>query len=350
MRHLRNKIQVGMIGGNFSSMVHIPAFRLNPRCEVAGVTTSTPEHSIEIAEKTGLQNAYRHWKAMLADDAIDAVSIAVPPLLQSSIALAALEQGKAVFAEKPLAANLREADQLAAAALASQKPNMVDFHLVTSETWNAAKKMIQTRQMGDLLHIVVQYMGEVPRNKLMKGWQGAKEAGGGGLFDLLSHIFHYLEWFAGPIAGLNAKLFSTVKDAPDRDTFDVVAIEFASGVVASVTVSRTAFLGPGHRIEFSGSEGTLVLHNTTRDVRGFRLYHGTRERPELLPIHFPSVPESEKLLDGRIFSVGKLVSRFLDWIETGVPQVPNFKEGLRVQHLLEVARMSDQSGQWMKVS
>jgi predicted dehydrogenase len=118
-------------------------------------------------------------------------------------------------------------------------------------------------------------------------------------------------------------------------------------VAASISISSHAFLGSGHRVEFYGDEGTLVLENKTSDyVRGFRLLHGTRASNRLEVIS-PGEGLPAGKCDGRIGAVARLVERFVSWVENGIPSRPSFKDGLRVQSLLEAARKSHESGCWV---
>lgn len=356
------KIRIGIIGGNFGTLVHLPAFRLDPRAEVIAIAASTPERSQDLALEHSIKKGYSHWQALLEDPYIDAISIAVPPSMQAEIILAAFEHKKAIFAEKPLTINLHEAKKIYEAAVQANLPHMINFHLPTLDPWQQAKKIIQENQLGEIRHIIVQWCSETKANLLkLDHWKVIKGPGQGALFDFLCTIFYCIEWFAEPIQSLNAKLFSTVSnrssgsnesDSTRKDTFDVVTAKLASGTPVSITLSTAAFLGNGHRIEFSGEEGCLVLENTTRDVTGFRLHHGTRATNALGLVHPSSAslesPQS-KAGDGRIISTGRLIKGFLDWIEKGIVQTPNFKDGLRIQALLDAAWTSDLKGHWVNV-
>ena len=102
-------LRVAVIGVGFGQQVHVPAFRADPRCEVTTLCASNEAKAAEIAGRLNVPRASGDWRAVIADSEIDAVSIAVPPCLQSQIALEALEHGKAVFCEKPLAAHVHDA-------------------------------------------------------------------------------------------------------------------------------------------------------------------------------------------------------------------------------------------------
>src|ERR1700693_3932236 len=113
-------LNIGIIGLGFGSRVHVPAFRCDPRCSVAAIVGSNAEKAMRVAHQLSIKTSYGDWRSVLDDRKIDAVSIAVPPLEQPVIARAALEAGKHVFCEKPLAANASQAASLLEAARRSR--------------------------------------------------------------------------------------------------------------------------------------------------------------------------------------------------------------------------------------
>src|ERR1700729_2517911 len=124
---LKGKLRIGVAGIGFGQHVHIPAFRLNQDCEVVGVCASTHDRARAVADRTGVGCAFGDWREMIEDSRIDAVTLALPPALQTTVAIAALGLGKAVFCEKPLATSVEDAAQMVIAADSSALANMVDF-------------------------------------------------------------------------------------------------------------------------------------------------------------------------------------------------------------------------------
>jgi len=87
----------------------MPAFRAQQRCEVYALAGTNLARVAELAHAANVPKAYGDWRALIDDPAVDAVSIATPPSVQAQIAIHALELGKPVFAEKPMASTLEEA-------------------------------------------------------------------------------------------------------------------------------------------------------------------------------------------------------------------------------------------------
>src|SRR6187455_3654889 len=122
---LRAVIRLGIVGTNYGRTVQLPAFRADPRCEVIALAGSNAARTAEFARADNIAKAYGDWRTLVEDSNVQAVAIATLPSLQTEIALRALELGKPVFAEKPLAGDLANASKLLKAAQVSGLPTMI---------------------------------------------------------------------------------------------------------------------------------------------------------------------------------------------------------------------------------
>ena len=258
-------IRIGIIGTNYGRIVHLPAFRADARCVVAALCGSDAARTRKAADEAGIAKAFGDWRALLADKDIDAVSIATLPSLQAEIAVAALQAGKPVFAEKPMAGDLVSARAMLTAAKQSGLPTGIDFNFTQIAAWLRAKELLDAGAIGALRHVTVHWHVEsYSIQQRMHNWKtlGGND-GGGVLGNFISHCFHYLEWFVGPLAGLQARV-SGLPDDPELETTVAMALRYASGPQVSLSMSCASYKGIGHRIEFFGQDGTLVLHNPER--------------------------------------------------------------------------------------
>src|SRR5665647_3353317 len=96
-------IRLGIVGSNYGRTVQLPAFRADPRCQVVALAGSNAARTAELAHAEGVAKGYGDWRALVEDPDVRAVAIATLPSLQARIAIRALELGKPVFAEKPMA-------------------------------------------------------------------------------------------------------------------------------------------------------------------------------------------------------------------------------------------------------
>jgi predicted dehydrogenase len=346
-------IRIGIVGVNYGRTVLLPAFRADARCEVVALAGSDESRTAEHAQAVNVRKAYGDWRALIEDDGVDAVAIATVPILQTQIALAALAAGKPVFAEKPMASTLDEARTMLDAADASGLPTGIDFNFHEIMAWQRAKAMLDEGAIGELRHVTVHWHVEnyAIQNR-MRTWKTLRDDGGGVLGNFISHCFHYLEWFVGPLSGLQARVGGLPGDDA-LDTTVAMALQYASGPLASLSMSCASFRGSGHRIEFYGEDGTLVLDNRTADyMRGFLLSHAKRPG-ELTPVPVED-PADAGQPDGRIAPASRLAAKFIDCLASKPRYKPNaapgFAAGFRVQRLIDAAQRSNREGRFVDVA
>jgi predicted dehydrogenase len=342
-------IRIGIVGCNYGRLVHLPAFRRDPRCEVIALAGTDAARTADFARSSNIALAFGNWADLVAHPGVDAVSIAVPPGQQPAIAIRALELCKPVFAEKPMAADLRGAKAMVQAAIASGQPTMLDFNFSAIPMWRKARALLDDGAIGRLRHVAVNWNVENASTRMRTGtWKTAADDGGGALGNFVSHSFHYLEWMCGPISGLSARL-SGLPDAPTMETNAAVSMAFASGASGTLAMSCASWLGSGHRLEFYGEDGTLTLINEASDyMRGFTLHLARRPATALAPVAVDDPLDRDFPADGRVAPVCRLATEFLDAIIAQRPAHPGFSEGWRVQTLLDAARQSDKGGCWVE--
>jgi predicted dehydrogenase len=341
-------VRVGIVGCNYGRLVLLPAFRADPRCEVVALAGSDAARTLELARASDIRLAFGDWRELVAHADVDAVAIATTPALQPEIAVSALERGKPVFAEKPMAADVAGAARMAKAA--GLLATGIDFNFSAIVSFRKAKALLEEGAIGRLRHVAVNWNVENYATRMrLKSWKTLADDGGGALGNFVSHSFYYLEWFCGPITGLSVRL-SGLPDERAMETNAIISMDFRSGAAGSLAMSCASYLGSGHRIEFYGEDGTLTLVNEVTDyMRGFRLSLGKRPAAALSPVDVTDPADARFPADGRIAPVSRLASAFLDAIEAGRPAKPGFAEGLRVQTLLDKARQSNDLGRRLAI-
>ncbi len=333
-------LKVGIVGIGYGQHVLLPVFQANDRVTVAGLCASTQERAQAVADQHGVPGAYGDPAALIAD--VDAVVIAVPPQYQVTIALAAVEAGKPVFLEKPLATTVGNAERIAKAAARGGVPNVIDFEFPEITAWGVARDLVA--KMGPLRHVEAIWNIENYSNRArLDNWKTQRE-GGGALYNFVSHVFYYLPWFIGaPITSVSATLTNAPTDPRGGDTLNAITVGFADGLVGVISVSNHAFAGSGHRVTFYGDAATLILENTTSDyMHGFTVRYAERDTDtSLREIALPTVDTSA---DGRRLAAGAIARRWVSWILDGKPTVPTAADGLAVQRLIAAAQQSNDTG------
>ena len=153
-------IRLGIVGTNYGRTVQLPAFRADPRCEVVALAGSDAGRTAQLAREAGVARGYGGWRELVEDKNVDAVAIATLPSLQAQIAIRALELGKPVFIEKPMASDLAGARAMLQQARLAGKPTMIDFNFHQIAAWQRAKQILDAGHIGALRHIVINWQVE----------------------------------------------------------------------------------------------------------------------------------------------------------------------------------------------
>src|SRR5258708_3081201 len=114
-------IRVGVIGlGQIALKAHLPGYSKAENCRLTAVYSSREDHAKRVAIQYGIPNIYKDWRRLLESDQVDAVSICTPNFTHAPIAVKALQEGKHVMLEKPMALNRAEALRIIHAAKKSK--------------------------------------------------------------------------------------------------------------------------------------------------------------------------------------------------------------------------------------
>ncbi len=336
-----NVVRVGIVGTGFGRYGHLPAFRRDARCEVVALAARSRDRVEAFASRLRVPQAFGDWRALIDNGSLDALAVATSPADQKDIAEAALRRGIAVFAEKPLAANLEHALELARLADTSGCANVVNFIFPELTSWRLTKKLLDDGAVGSLRHVAVDWRmeGHSQRERVVN-WKTNVSEGGGVLQHFGSHTLHYMEYLFGPVAELSATLTSASDLGSRADTMATLCLQFDSGLSGAAYLCSAATQASVHKIEIYGSDGGLVLQNTSEDpVFGFELKMASRDSPDHVLIATEAIGRNPAE-DSRVEPVSRLASRFLDWCIYGAPTAPSFREGLRVQQLIAAAQQS----------
>ena len=144
-------IRVGIIGcGKIAQVRHIPEYAANPHTEVYGFYDINLARAEELAEKYN-GKAYASYEELLADPAIEAVSVCAANHVHAEITVAALKAGKHVLCEKPMAVTLEECEAMVAAARESGKYLMIGQNQRLAKAHAKAKELIEQGAIGKVL-------------------------------------------------------------------------------------------------------------------------------------------------------------------------------------------------------
>ncbi|MEM6835927.1 MAG: Gfo/Idh/MocA family oxidoreductase [Cyanobacteria bacterium P01_C01_bin.120] len=356
-------IGVAVVGTGFGQKIHIPGFQIHHRTNVQAVYHRDADRAKEIAAQHQIPHGCSTIEQVLALPEVAAVSIATPPFLREEVAIAALQAGKHILLEKPTALTVAAARAIAAEAERQQRVAVVDFEFRFVPAWQQLKAKLMAGYVGEPRLIKVDWLVPGRANpERAWNWYARQDQGGGALGAFASHTFDYLAWLFGPINRLRANLTTAIPQRPDPRTGELrpvdaddtctLMLEMHDGTPCQVTISSVTYGGRGHWLEVYGDRGTLVLgsDNLQDYVHGFKLF-GAAAGETLQELPIPAELEFPKTYDdGRLAPFIRVVDHWVNCIDQGRPQAPAIAEGVYSQLLMDLARSSDQQGDWMLVS
>jgi len=183
------------------------------------------------AKERGLK-PYENLKDFLNDDSFDLVLVATPNNFHKPMVIAALEAGKNVICEKPVAMSVNDFDDMWAASKKVGKMFTVHQNRRWDRDFRIVKKAIETGLVGKPYTIESRVMGQ---NGVMHGWRAYKIAGGGMVFDWGVHLIDQMLWMMKePVAEVYANLHMV--KTPEVDDYFKAVIRFDSGLSTQIEV------------------------------------------------------------------------------------------------------------------
>lgn len=190
-------LRVGVVGLGWAGETHVKAYQLQPNVKVTAWAGLEDDRREQLGALYNVPNLFAHWEELVASDEIDAVSIASPNFLHAPIAIAALERGKHVLCEKPLARTGPEAEQMVQASIKANRVLMTSFNRRHRGDMQVVKRSIDEGKLGRIYYAKAYWMR---RNGIpgMGGWfTNSEMAGGGPLIDLGVHVLDMALYLMG---------------------------------------------------------------------------------------------------------------------------------------------------------
>ena len=373
-------LRVGLVGAGFMGRTHSNAYHQVRRFfpdEAApvlqAVCTRDEVKAGDFATQWGFQSHESDWRALIARDDIDLIDIASPNDTHAEIALAAAKAGKMIACEKPLGRTLAEARRMVAAVESAGVANMIWYNYRRVPALALARQMIDEGRLGRIFHSRFKFLQDWTMSAdLPQGGAGtwrldAAIAGSGVTGDLLAHCIDAAIWLVGPVAEVTGTTETFIRErvhatrarreAVTIDDASLFLARFANGSLATFEATRFA---RGHKalftLEINGEHGSIAwdLHDLHRlqyfshrdegALRGWRTIHvSDSEHPYMKAWWVPG------LQIGYEHTFVHQVADFLNGIRTGEKRVPDFRDGLAADAVVDAVLRSARSRRWESV-
>ncbi len=382
---MTDRIRVGIIGGGSIAKAHVIGLRSVPsyfgaqdvQSEVVIITDVNPATAQAAARKYAIDRWSADWRAVIEGDEVDAVVIAAPNDVHASIAIAAMQAGKHVLCEKPLAQSVGAAREMVAAAERAGVVNMVNLNYRNIPAIQYAKRLISEGQLGKIINYRAAFLMDWAANPLVpRSWKfEAKHTGGGPMLAVGCHVIDLAHYLVGEITQVVATARTTIRERPlhqgpdtyslapgdtemapvDTEDLGAMLVQFGDdGPVGTIEATRVTHGRKTHcYVEVNGTDGTLVFDYE-------RMNEIQVATPQTAGLGMARVVIGPAQDGGLFWALGGLgvgfaetmalqMRNFMHSIVTGVMTGPTFRDGLRAQEVAHAALTSARTGSWQNV-
>lgn len=280
-------INIGIIGcGKIAQVRHLPEYAENPQAHLTGLFDINQKRAQELAEQYGCK-AYSSIDEMLADPEIDAVSVCTANITHAKISIQALNAGKHVLCEKPMATTLADCEAMVAAAKKNGKYLMIGHNQRLAEAHVLAKKLLDQGAIGKILTFRTAFGHGGPETWSVDPGQNVwffdkKQAFMGAMADLGIHKTDLIQFLTGQrIIKTTARMMTLDKrDAAGQligvDDNAVCIYEMSGGVVGTMTASWTYYGIEDNATVLFGTKGQMRIYDDPEHAVVVRLSDGEK--------------------------------------------------------------------------
>lgn len=383
---VQKQVRIGMIGYKFMGKAHSHAYRDLPfffdteAIPVLQAIAGRDEGGVRsAARKMGWTSYETDWRRLVERDDIDLIDIVTPNNTHAEMAIAALQAGKHVLCEKPLAMNVEQARRMLEAARLSGKLHMICHNYRFAPAVQFAKKLIEEGRLGRIYHIRATYLQDwIMDPEFPLVWRLQKEVCGSGTHgDLAAHIIDLARFLVGEFTEVVGTMETFIKERPiaeasgglsgsgktgskatvDVDDASVFIARFENGAIG--TFEATRFAGGnknGKRFEINGEKGSIRwdLENMNNlevyfaddepGLQGYRLINCTQEHHPYAGAYWPAAH-----IIGYEHTFINLMHELMNGIAQGYQPAPNFEDGVKNQIILEAVEASSAKKSWVSI-
>jgi len=283
-------VRWGILGcGDVTEVKSGPAFQKIDDSTLVAVMRRDAEKAEDYAQRHNVPKWYENAEKLIHDPDVNAVYIATPPSSHAEYTIKALEAGKPVYVEKPMATTYAACIKMIAASEKTSMPLFVAYYRRCQPDFLKVRELIETKAIGEIRFVSIElYLSDNEAGLEPEDlpWRVIPEiAGGGHFFDLASHQLDFLDYLFGPIHSIRGHAANQAGLYPAEDIVSA-SFAFKSGVIGNGLWSFTVpeFLETD-RIRIIGSQGGIVLSTFGSASIELKTTTGVQQFHQTLPEH-----------------------------------------------------------------
>jgi len=266
MKTTKKGLKVGIIGcGRVTEMRHLPVLSEIPDIEVAALADSDPERLEIIGRKFGISSMFREFRQLVSQPDLDIVAVCVPANCHAEVAIEALQEGKHLFIEKPLALSLDDCDAIIEKVRPGQHA-LVGFNLRHHRLVWQAQKFISERLIGPIeaiRSIHTSFHSTVPT------WRERRRTGGGVLFE---QAVHHIDLWRFLLQKEVREVYAVARSYEWEDLSATIIAQMEGGIVISAVFCEQT--SAANELEIIGRKGKLFISGYRFDGLRFEPFSG----------------------------------------------------------------------------
>ena len=257
-----NMMNFCLVGAGRAGLIHARNIQLRIKnAQMIAVCDVNQETVDQVAAELDIPHKYTDYREAVAREDVDAVVIVSPTFLHRDIAVAAAQNGKHIFLEKPMAITVEECREINAAAAEAGVTLQIGFMRRFHQPFVEAKELLDSGEMGRVM--IVKSTGRGPG--LPSPWMYDIKTSNGILAEVNSHDFDSVRWLVGSnlkrvyAEADNFKCPDASKEHPDFYDNSVVNLRFENGTLGTIDGTCPCHYGYDARIELLCENGVLLL-------------------------------------------------------------------------------------------
>ena len=331
-------IGIGLIGCGIWGSIHARTYSASPLVNLVAVCDQNRDRAKQFADKYGFTSFTSDLKELLSNPDVSAVSIATPDHTHAPILLKALEAGKHILVEKPLAMTVEECEKILTARDKNGVKLMVDFHNRWNIPFLQVRRMIETGELGDLMMINIMLNDTIYVPTKMLEWADRSSP----VHFLGSHLVDLIRWLSGAeikkVYAVSRSVVLKSKGVQTPDFYQSI-LEFSNGTTAYVEncwiVAENAPNVFDFKGEFIGSKGSTYVNAS---------HHRMIEKYTEDSSGFPDVTGVVDINGKPTGFCTASIEHFIDCVAHGSDPVVTGEDGLEATRIVQAMEQSARSG------
>lgn len=366
---------IGLIGTGYMGKCHALAWNAVAsvfgdvvRPHLAMLAETSQDLADRKARELGFQRATGDWRTLVSDPGVDVVSITTPNAFHPEMAIAALEAGKHVWCEKPMATKLADAERMLAAARASGKVAALGYNYIQNPVMRLIRRILDEGQIGAVNHVRFEMDEDFMANPDdIFYWKSEASSGHGALDDFGVHPLSLSRTLLGGVRRVCGHMAKPYADRPVQgggrravETYDIatVLMELENGASGVLALNRSAWGRKGRiAVQIFGSKGAIVYDQEymnevrlytadgSKETQGFRTILTGPQHPPYAKF-IPAPGHGLGFNDLKIIECRELMRR----IAGEKAHLIEFEDGIHIERTVDAMARSAHKGCWVEVA